>query len=61
MRILGTLFDEPGTCRNYELRLPPMLITRKKTPSIEIRENKTPAAGTRLRLYGMLASRRTTV
>ena len=30
MRILGTLFDEPGTCRNYELRLPPMLITKKK-------------------------------
>ena len=38
MRILGTLFDEPGTCRNYELRLPPMSIT-KKTLSIEVREN----------------------
>ena len=29
MRILGSLFDEPGTCRNYELRLPPMLIIKK--------------------------------
>ena len=29
MRILGSLFDEPGTCRNYELRLLPILIIKK--------------------------------
>ena len=29
MRIQGTLFDEPSTCQNYELRLPPILIMKK--------------------------------